>query len=71
MHDALWTASKAQSVHRDLDGDSAWAAGVWSPKESGRELGEQLLPFPTGEGRLMNMATSSSPGAIAKLLVNS
>ena len=28
-------------------------------------------PFPTGEGRLMNMATSSSPGAIAKLLVNS
>lgn len=45
MHDALWTASKAQSVHRDLDGDSAWAAGVWSPKESGRELGEQLFPL--------------------------
>lgn len=34
-------------------------------------LVSSYFPFPTGEGRLMNMATSSSPGAIAKLLVNS
>lgn len=59
----------AKHVHRDLEGGVTWAPGVWGQTGCGRELGGQLFPFPTGEGRLINMATSSAPGAVVKLLV--